>query len=233
MKNKYIFINLTILLSFLLFIPIIFAQAETYPTYIGIGIDNIYNSNYSSPTEWCFPKRETSVSIMYGEETLSIIEPITDTCAGDEIWSELIELTTEENYSIEISINSQCNIFGGIGYNGYCWYATDSAVSHSCTSLCDTLLDVGECQEDGFGLANERSFADYVCELICPNCIITDAHEPACGAECPGHNYTYCSYNYAGYGCGRSIGSTRRRICPCSAGTELPGLEYIANFIAP
>ncbi|MDD5606743.1 MAG: hypothetical protein PHN37_02680 [Candidatus Pacebacteria bacterium] len=233
MKNKYIFINLTILLSFLLFIPIIFAQAETYPTYVGLQIDRLYNPNVSSPTEWCSPAGGT-MTVRYGEIALDTKTTITEFCVGDIIWSGLLDLDIGEAYEIDLSpryLDSEiCTEVGGEWLYGYCWICGD--FGESCDQACGNVNTT--CINPG------NTDASITCSDISMICGVSDSgwcNRDTCNvndSDCP--NYRDTPWDPARgkklttgtYLCEVTTGGSYKRICSCEI-----ELSYTFNFNAP
>lgn len=180
MKNKYILINLTVLLGFLLFVPVIFAQAETYLTYVGLQVDQLYDSHRLDQTDVCLDPIFSEMTIEYDGSEIDTafisdsVGPIINGCSNNIFWSNLVELTSDYNYDLLLStLFPDTN--GYEASDGVFWYMSEVNMAN-CNTVCESLgltcvLDVTQSNDNSectacrhfypaAGCSNYRNIAD-------------------------------------------------------------------------
>ena len=135
------------------------ATASAYNTYVGLKIESVNNPNMANPTTWCLPSDLTTMTINDGTEDIDSVITSTETCPLGTIWSNLVNLTSEWTYTINLSSYSASGDFKAWG--GYLWWR--GTTNQSCTEVCaDYNGCAGTCDE-------HDSPAGEVCHMWYPD----------------------------------------------------------------
>jgi len=192
--------------------------ASAYNTYVGLKIESVNNPGYSSPTTWCLPVG-TVMTTKFGTSVLDTATTGTTTCPGATIWSNIVTLIADNDYTINIVTTDTPE--GGYAKGAYQWYgkgvAGDSCITY-CASLGSACIDPGTAVNQMTG--NDWNSVSW-CHVDCWDTNNTNSHSPYC-ATC-----LYFPGTSGGYTCD-ALNAGKARYCCCGE-----SLNFVFTFTAP